>query len=91
MKYEFVTVDVFTSVPFGGNPLAVLLDAEGISGEQMQKVAREFNLSETAFVLPAETPDGTARVRIFTPGGRVAVRGASHRGHSLRARLAGCS
>ncbi len=67
MKYEFVTVDVFTSVPFGGNPLAVLPHAEGLSGEQMQKVAREFNLSETAFVLPAETAEGTARVRIFTP------------------------
>lgn len=67
MKYEFVTVDVFTSVPFGGNPLAVLLDARGLTGEQMQKVAREFNLSETAFVLPPETPGGTARVRIFTP------------------------
>jgi len=67
MKYEFVTVDVFTSVPFGGNPLAVLLNAEGLSGEQMQRVAREFNLSETAFVLPAETDKGTAKVRIFTP------------------------
>ncbi len=67
MKYEFVTVDVFTSVLFGGNPLAVLPDARGLTGERMQKVASEFNLSETAFVLPPETPAGTARVRIFTP------------------------
>jgi len=67
MKYEFVTVDVFTSVPFGGNPLAVLLNAEVLSGEQMQKVAREFNLSETAFVLAPDTAEGTAKVRIFTP------------------------
>jgi len=67
VKYEFVTVDVFTSVPFGGNPLAVLPQAEGLTGEQMQAVAREFNLSETAFVLPPETPEGTAKVRIFTP------------------------
>jgi len=67
MKYGFVTVDVFTSTPFGGNPLAVLPNAEGVTGKQMQAVAREFNLSETAFVLPPETPEGTAKVRIFTP------------------------
>jgi len=67
MKHEFVTVDVFTSVPFGGNPLAVVFGAETLSGVQMQSIAREFNLSETVFVLPAETAQGTARVRIFTP------------------------
>ena len=63
MKYEFVTVDVFTSVPFGGNPLAVLPQAEGLTGEQMQAVAREFNLSETAFVLPPETPEVTSSTK----------------------------
>jgi len=68
MKRRFVTVDVFTDRPFGGNPLAVVLDAEGLSGDAMQTIAREFNLSETTFVLPPADPANTARVRIFTPG-----------------------
>lgn len=68
MKRRFVTVDVFTGRPFGGNPLAVVLDAEGLSGDDMQAIAREFNLSETTFVLPPADPANTARVRIFTPG-----------------------
>lgn len=67
MKRRFVTVDVFTDRPFGGNPLAVVLDADGLSGEAMQAIAREFNLSETTFVLPPADPANTARVRIFTP------------------------
>jgi trans-2,3-dihydro-3-hydroxyanthranilate isomerase len=67
MKFDFVTVDVFTSVAFGGNPLAVVLDAEGLDGRQMQAIAREFNLSETTFVMAPATDTGTARVRIFTP------------------------
>jgi len=66
-EYEFVTVDVFTEQRFGGNPLAVFPDASGLTGEQMQALAREFNLSETTFVLPPEDPNHTARVRIFTP------------------------
>ncbi|MEQ9559392.1 MAG: PhzF family phenazine biosynthesis protein [Rhodospirillales bacterium] len=65
---RFVTVDVFTDSTFGGNPLAVVLDAEGLSDAAMQAVAREFNLSETTFVLPPADPANTARVRIFTPG-----------------------
>ena len=65
--YEFVTVDVFTDQRFGGNPLAVFPDARGLSDAQMQALAREFNLSETTFVLPAADPANTARVRIFTP------------------------
>jgi trans-2,3-dihydro-3-hydroxyanthranilate isomerase len=65
--YRFVTVDVFTSQRFGGNPLAVFSDARGISDADMQNLAREFNLSETTFVLPPEDPANTARVRIFTP------------------------
>lgn len=68
MKRRFVTVDVFTDRTFGGNPLAVVLDAEGLSDDTMQAVAREFNLSETTFVLPPADPANTARVRIFTPG-----------------------
>jgi trans-2,3-dihydro-3-hydroxyanthranilate isomerase len=65
--YEFVTVDVFTNRQFGGNPLAVFPEANGLSGEQMQAIAAEFNLSETTFVLPPDNPQHHARVRIFTP------------------------
>jgi trans-2,3-dihydro-3-hydroxyanthranilate isomerase len=64
--YEFVTVDVFTERRFGGNPLAVFPDARGLTAEQMQALAAEFNLSETTFVLPPENPQHHAQVRIFT-------------------------
>jgi trans-2,3-dihydro-3-hydroxyanthranilate isomerase len=67
MKYTFHIVDVFSSTPFGGNQLAVLPDAAGISTEGMQKIAREFNFGETAFVLPKNDPANTCRVRIFSP------------------------
>ncbi|HEU4364825.1 MAG TPA: PhzF family phenazine biosynthesis protein [Candidatus Krumholzibacteria bacterium] len=67
MRYAFWTVDVFTDRAFGGNPLAVFPYANGLGTEQMQLIAREFNLSETAFVLPPESPAHTFRVRIFTP------------------------
>lgn len=67
MPYRFYTADVFTDRPFGGNPLAVIPDARGLTGEQMQRVAREFNLSETTFVLPPERPEHTRQVRILTP------------------------
>jgi trans-2,3-dihydro-3-hydroxyanthranilate isomerase len=67
MKLNFITVDVFTDRPFGGNPLAVVLDACGLAPEQMQAIAAEFNLSETSFVLPPQDPAHTAQVRIFTP------------------------
>jgi trans-2,3-dihydro-3-hydroxyanthranilate isomerase len=63
---EFVTVDVFTDQRFGGNPLAVFPDARGLSTEQMQALAAEFNLSETTFVLPPDNPQNHAKVRIFT-------------------------
>lgn len=66
MKYAFYTCDVFTGTRFGGNPLAVLPDAEGLSGAQMQQIAREFNFSETSFVLPPGQ-GFTRQVRIFTP------------------------
>jgi trans-2,3-dihydro-3-hydroxyanthranilate isomerase len=65
--YEFVTVGVFTDRRFGGNPLAVFPDARGVTAEQMQSLANEFNLSETTFVLPPDNPQHHARVRIFTP------------------------
>ncbi len=66
--YEFVTLDVFTDKKFTGNQLAVLMDARGLSTDEMLTVTREFNLSETTFVLPPENPENTARVRIFTIG-----------------------
>src|ERR1700722_19401558 len=56
MKYTFQIVDVFSSTPFGGNQLAVLPDAVGISTEGMQKIAREFNFVEKTFVLPNNEP-----------------------------------
>ncbi|MDX2141958.1 MAG: PhzF family phenazine biosynthesis protein [Rhodospirillaceae bacterium] len=64
---RYVTADVFTTVAYGGNPLAVVLDGRGLSDAHMQKVAREFNLSETTFILPPTNPAHAARVRIFTP------------------------
>ena len=66
MQVSFVTVDVFTDRPFGGNPVAVI-DARGLPDQQMQAIAREFNYSEQTFVLPPVDPAHTARVRIFTP------------------------
>lgn len=66
--YQFYTADVFTDRIFGGNPLAVFTDARGLDTARMHQITREMNLSETVFVLPPETPRGTRRVRIFTPG-----------------------
>jgi len=66
MQRRYITVDVFTDRAFGGNPLAVVLDAGGLSTEQMQAVATEFNYSETTFVLPPADPAHDAQVRIFT-------------------------
>ena len=64
--YQYVMADVFTSTPLEGNPVAVVTDARGLPPRRMQQIAREFNLSETVFVLPAEE-GSDARVRIFTP------------------------
>jgi trans-2,3-dihydro-3-hydroxyanthranilate isomerase len=72
--YKFATADVFTDRQFGGNPLAVILDAEGLTSEEMLAITREFNYSESTFVLPAER-GGACRVRIFTPGGEVPFAG----------------
>jgi trans-2,3-dihydro-3-hydroxyanthranilate isomerase len=63
--FQFVTVDVFTDRRFGGNPLAVFPDAQGMTDAEMQSLAAEFNLSETTFVLPPMDKANTARVRIF--------------------------
>jgi trans-2,3-dihydro-3-hydroxyanthranilate isomerase len=75
MRYRFITADVFTDQPFGGNPLAVLPDARGLDDVMMQTIAREFNLSETVFVLPPERPAHTRRLRIFTPRNEVPFAG----------------
>jgi trans-2,3-dihydro-3-hydroxyanthranilate isomerase len=66
--YRYQIVDVFTDRPFGGNQLAVVLDADGLADDEMQAIAREFNFSETTFVLPPVSPGAAKRVRIFTPG-----------------------
>jgi trans-2,3-dihydro-3-hydroxyanthranilate isomerase len=95
MRLEFVTVDVFTDRQFGGNPLAVVLNAGGLSTAQMQSIAGEFNLSETTFVLPPNDPAHTAEVRIFMPKaelpfaghpnvGTAFVLAGSAYGHALR-------
>lgn len=68
MSRHFVTLDVFTTRPHAGNPLAVVLDSEGLDSAAMQAIAREFNLSETVFVAPPANPAHRAAVRIFTPG-----------------------
>jgi trans-2,3-dihydro-3-hydroxyanthranilate isomerase len=65
--YRLRWVDVFTDRPLAGNPLAVVLEADGLSDTQMQAIAREMNLSETTFVLPPEKREHAAKVRIFTP------------------------
>lgn len=72
---EFHTLDVFTTTPFAGNPLAVVLNAHGLTDAQMQTIAREFNLSETIFVLAPRDPAHTARVRIFFPTGEIPFAG----------------
>jgi trans-2,3-dihydro-3-hydroxyanthranilate isomerase len=64
-RFAYVTLDVFTDTRFGGNPLAVFADAEGMTDAEMQALAAEMNYSETTFVLPPADPANTARVRIF--------------------------
>jgi trans-2,3-dihydro-3-hydroxyanthranilate isomerase len=76
LRRRYATTDVFTDALFGGNPLAVVLDAEGLTSGQMQSMALEFNYSETTFVLPPDDPAHTAKVRIFTP--RIEVPFAGH-------------
>jgi PhzF family phenazine biosynthesis protein len=71
----FAQVDVFSTHPYRGNPVAVVLDGEGLDDESMQRVARWTNLSETTFVLPPTRPEADYRVRIFTPGGELPFAG----------------
>jgi len=68
MSRHYFTLDVFTDKALSGNPLAVVLDSEALDDEMMQRIAGEFNLSETVFVMPPEDKSNRAKVRIFTPG-----------------------
>jgi len=72
---RFRQVDVFTSEPFRGNPVAVVLDGEGLEDEELQTFARWTNLSETTFVLPPTDGEADYRVRIFTPGNELPFAG----------------
>jgi trans-2,3-dihydro-3-hydroxyanthranilate isomerase len=74
-KLSYHLVDVFTERAFGGNQLAVCTDGRGLSTELMQAIAKEFNLSETTFVLPPEDSSNNYRVRIFTPGSELPMAG----------------
>src|ERR1700722_6957485 len=67
MARRFQTLDVFTETAMAGNPLAVVLDAEGLDPSRMQAIAAEFNLSETVFVFEPRNPVNSARIRIFPP------------------------
>jgi len=64
---KFYQADVFTDVPFGGNPVAVVPDAAGLNDQELQQIAREMNLSETVFVFPPSDPAASIKIRIFTP------------------------
>jgi trans-2,3-dihydro-3-hydroxyanthranilate isomerase len=75
LTHSYHTADVFTDVPFGGNQLAVLPNASGLSDEQMLSIAREFNYSETVFVFPPSDSKNTRRLRIYTPGGELPFAG----------------
>ena len=75
MTYKFYTLDVFTNRPFCGNPLAVFPHAEGLSSETMQKIAMEFNFSETVFIFPSTNQEANYKLRIFTPGGEIPFAG----------------
>lgn len=75
MKHRFFTLDVFTDHVFGGNQLAVFPDAAAVPPERMQAIAREFNYSETVFVLPPENPAHARKLRIFTPGAELPFAG----------------
>ena len=70
----FAQVDVFTTTPYAGNPVAVVLDGEGLTTEEMQRFAHWTNLSETTFLLPPTDPDADYRVRIFTTASATAAR-----------------
>ena len=75
MTRRYKVFDVFTERALAGNPVAIVLGAGGLDERGMQRIAREFNLSETVFVLPPENRANTARIRIFTPMAEIAFAG----------------
>src|SRR5262245_65027386 len=89
MKLPFATLDVFTDKRFAGNPLAVVLDADGLDAETMQSIAREFGHPETVFVLKPDNLGSTARARIFTPATEIAFAGHPTVGTALVLALLG--
>lgn len=86
---DYLVYDVFTEEPFGGNPLAVIPDASGLGEALLQKIAREFNFSETTFVYPPADAGATARVRIFTPRQEVPFAGHPTIGTAVALRALG--
>jgi trans-2,3-dihydro-3-hydroxyanthranilate isomerase len=88
-RYRYLHLDVFTGERFGGNQLAVFLDARGLAGETMQAVTKEMNFSESTFILPAERSDTDIRMRIFTPGREMPMAGHPTVGSAFALALAG--
>jgi len=88
-RYRYLHLDVFTSEAFGGNQLAVFLDARGLTAETMQAMTKEMNFSESTFILPAERPDTDIRMRIFTPGREMPMAGHPTVGSTFALALAG--
>ena len=88
-RYRYLHLDVFTAEKFGGNQLAVFLDARGLAGETMQAMTKEMNFSESTFILPAERPDTDIRMRIFTPGREMPMAGHPTVGSAFALALAG--
>jgi PhzF family phenazine biosynthesis protein len=78
--FQFQQVDVFSSQPLGGNPLAVVIGADALDDARMAAFARWTNLSETTFLLQPRAPEADYRVRIFTPTQELPFRGPSHAG-----------
>ena len=81
---KFYQADVFTGQPFGGNPVAVFPNAQGLTDFELQQIAREMNLSETVFVLPPTDEAAVVRLRIFTPTQEIPFAGSSGAGNILR-------
>jgi trans-2,3-dihydro-3-hydroxyanthranilate isomerase len=88
-RHRYLHLDVFTAETFGGNQLAVFLDARGLTSELMQAVTKEMNFSESTFILPAERPDTDIRMRIFTPGREMPMAGHPTVGSTFALALAG--
>ena len=91
MQRRFVTIDVFPDGEAGGNPLAVVLDGQGLSARQMQILAKGFNFSETTFVMPPADPASAAKLRIFTPAQEIPFAGHPNIGTALVLAVSVCA